>query len=218
MQPVQTFLPKAVVLPVVLAVLGILAAAPAPYAEAKCPDTSGAICSDLRFTLSPDQPTAGRETEVVARWVDERTDNPITNEEWLAPRGSPVYLWVWDHRPSPDERETHSVLAGTDPAPQYWVTLEWDGAAYRGSLTLSSAGQWYMRVDTTAPVPGFESDRGIGYSGTVYPHNVKPGSAEGLVGSLRNWPWLAAGPVVFMITLLSITLRVARYRTLASLR
>ena len=161
---------------------------------AKCPDVPDAVCSDLRFSFQPDPPVAGEAATVVARWFDERTNRPVANRTWLSERGAPVYLWVWDHQPSPDEWQNHSVLSGNVAGPQTWVSLHWDGASYNGQLRLPREGWWYFEINTSAPVTGQPSDPRIGYSGMVYSREV--GSSVSGLHSLgtrlsTNWLWLA---------------------------
>jgi hypothetical protein len=70
-----------------------MAAAFPQTAAAKCPDEPGVMCPDLRFDFpAGQQPVAGRSMVVTARWFNERTAGPVVDEDWLAHRGSPVYL------------------------------------------------------------------------------------------------------------------------------
>ena len=159
-------------------------------AAAKCPDITeqpDIVCSDMQLKLYPNPPVPGQEAIAIAIWTDQRTETPVTNSEWLSQRGSPVYLWMWDHEPSPDERSAHAVLAGMSPPPQIWVVLHWDGIRYNGGLTLPEPGRWYYRITTSAPVIGLESDSGVGYSGPVYPLDVPSGAP-------RFWVWLLIVP------------------------
>ena len=59
-----------------------LAVAVPQTTAAKCPDEPGVICLDLRFEFPADQqPVAGRNIVVTARWFNERTGIPVVDEE-----------------------------------------------------------------------------------------------------------------------------------------
>ena len=185
----------------------VLAAASPQIASAKCPDEPDAICADLRFEFpAGEQLVAGRDIPVTAHWFNDRTAKPVVNEEWLAQRESPVYLWGWDHEPVPDEWQTRNVQTGASPRPTVWAVLAWDGRHYRGTVNAQEAGLWYFRIGTSAPVPAMESDQGVGYSGPRFAINVLAAPS-----TPQPFPWVWAGAAIALV-LLAASRRKSRVR------
>jgi len=122
---------------------------------AKCPDVpSDLVCAELLYSFLPTRPVAGEEVTVIAYWVDERTAEPVTNVQWLARRGKPAYLWLWDHEPS--ELESIAYVEGTEAKvklPQMVVPLQWDTEkrGYQGTFVLPKSERWYFRLGTVVP-------------------------------------------------------------------
>ena len=117
-----------------------------------------------------------------------------------------TYLNEYAFRYNPDEWQTHSVLAGTSPRPTVWAVLAWDEKIYRGTFTAQDSGRWYFSISSTAPVPGMESDQGIGYSGPRYAWDVIPASST---SQPFSWVWVGA---LIALALLAVTALFAALR------
>jgi hypothetical protein len=139
--------------------------------------------------------------------MDERTMQPVTNVEWLARRGKPASLWLWDHPPSELEILAYvEGMAGKVELPQMVVPLRWDAAKreYEGTFVLPGSGRWYFRLGTLVPDalrPAMEAD--FDYGGPILPIDIPaPGgslyeSAGWLIGSAAFT--LGGGLAVFLL-------------------
>ena len=157
---------------------------------AKCPDVpDDLVCAELRYSFQPTSPIAGEQVKVTAHWADERTAGPVTNAQWLARRGKPAYLWIWDHEPS--ELESIAYVEGMEgkaELPQILVPLLWDAEKqeYQGTFMLPKSGRWYFRLGTLVPDamrPTMEADSD--YGGPIQPIDI-PATTRSLFGTM-NW-------------------------------
>lgn len=124
-------------------------------AAAKCPEVAGdLVCPELRYYFLPVNPTAGEEITVKAYWINQLTAGPVIKFAWLARKGKPAYMWLWDHEPSELESIAHyKGIAGTAKLPQILVPLDWDAEkqVYQGTFKYPKPGRWYYRIGTLVP-------------------------------------------------------------------
>ena len=160
-------------------------------AAAKCPDVPGdSVCPELQASFMPASPIAGDEVTVIAYWADIRTAERVTNVQWLAGRGKPAYLWLWDHQPSEFESSAYvEGMGGKAQLPQILVALEWDSEKreYQGTFMLPKPGRWYFRLGTLVPEalrPTMEADSD--YVGPIQVLGMPVGTSP-LFGN-ANWP------------------------------
>lgn len=139
---------------ILLALLVGILAFPTSVA-AKCPNVpDDLVCAELRYSFLPDRPAAGEEVTVIAYWIEQRTIQPVTDAQWLARRGKPAYLWLWDHEPS--ELESIAYVEGMEgkvKLPQVVIPLQWDAEKreYQGTFVPPRSGRWYFRLGTVVP-------------------------------------------------------------------
>jgi hypothetical protein len=177
------------------------------HVAAKCPNVPvDLVCAELRYAFQPAHPTADQEMTVIAYWVDELTTGPVTNTQWLARRGKPAYLWLWDHEPSELESLAHiEGMEGNAKLPQIIAPLHWDAEKheYQGTFVLPKSGQWYFRLGTLVPDamrPTMEADSD--YGGPIQHIDIPTATRSPFVYSnLSMWPVLILGGVLSVIVL-----------------
>lgn len=163
---------------------------------AKCPDVpDDLVCAELHYSFLPARPIAGQEVTVIAYWVEQHTTEPITNVQWLARKGKPAYLWLWDHEPT--ELESIAYVQGIEgraELPQLVIPLQWNAEKreYRGSFVTSGSGRWYFMLRTVVPdALRTAMDADSDYGGLIQTMYITQGSTRPLSG-ITNWPaWLA---------------------------
>jgi hypothetical protein len=141
-------------LSILLAILVGVLAFPSS-AAAKCAEVpEGLLCTELRYSLTPKRPVAGEEFTVIAYWIEQPTEQPLSDAQWLATRGKPAYIWLWDHNPSELESTAYvERMAGKVKLPQFVIPLEWNAkeSQHEGSIVLPRPARWYFRLGTVVP-------------------------------------------------------------------
>lgn len=160
---------------------------------AKCPDApSDLVCAELQHVFLPERPVPEEEVTIVAYWVEQRTAERVSNVQWLARRGNPAYLWLWDHEPS--ELESIAYVEGMEgkaELPQMMVPLQWDSQQqeYQGTFVLPKSGRWSFRLGTVVPdalQTSMEAD--FDYVGPIQSIDL-PAATKSLLANVSRSMW-----------------------------